>query len=302
MSKYKIEYYKKHLQDIKNHIITPNLGIKSVISSISVFLIMIFAPRFVWLSPIVIIFTFSALSIETKPDKINALKHIKKAKKYLDKDDLRNFTKELISAYTYTPIPQLDKLIKELAPQYDLKDYYEQKTLEVKAKLTNDKNLKDILNELIKVQNYILEHTKQLEKLNKKLSSLYNELYEAPDTYKTEIQNLINRYKNIIKLEESKIQFYIDLKNELNRLYNEHIYREKLQNEYKFIEQIEEQVLTNSIAENYTTDNNKDFIDFQRIYLQQLSDLAQQANSTANQEIFDNIRKDFEQKRKDLNS
>ncbi len=297
-TKYKL--YLNKLQSIQEQIITPNLGLKSIISAISVALFMLLAPTFVWISPLLVLFLFYALDIETKSDKIRAIKHIRKAKKILAENDLVNFTKELIAAYTNYPATPLDKLLIELTELTGLEEYYDRQKTQMQAKHTKDENLKEILNQKLKVQNYLSEHSNQLKQLNTKLTSLYKELLEAPEKYKPEIQNLINRYKKLISLEESKIEFYREVVNELDKLYKEFIYRNKLENEYKFLKQIEDQVLTKSIQENYTTDDNKDFIEFQRLYIQELSKLAQEANSSDTQELFENIRKDFEQKRNDL--
>ncbi len=284
---------------IQKYIISENIFLKLVLSTIVSLIFAFFIKKYVWTIPILVWLIFK-LRIEFNPKKIKAIKLLDKAKKYVKSNQLEQAIMLIIQANNLVNSLQITELLKKLTNNDKFQELYEIQIIQQKLNSIKDPKLKQIFTELLNVLNFIYQHKQQLSQLEQKQSQLKTELINAPETYKDELNQLITRYDNLIKLEKSKIEFYLQLKDELNQLYKNYIYQNKIQQEYEFLNQLESSYLSNSIKEDIEADSKTDFVDYQNAYLKALAETANQVNSTQNQDLFEEIRNNFKQKKQQL--
>ncbi len=283
----------------QKYIVSENIFLKLILSTILSLFFVILLKRFVWTIPILVWLIFK-LKIEFNPKKIKAIKLLENAKKYIKSNQLDEAIMLIIQANSLVNSPQITDLLKQLTEDDKYQELYDIQIIQEKLSGIQDQKLKNILTELLNVLNFLYQHKKQLSQLQNKQSQLKLELVNAPENYKDELNQLINRYDNLINLEKSKIEFYKQLKSELNQLYKNYIYQNKIQKEYEFLNQLESNYLSSSIKEDMEAETKANFVDYQNAYLKALSEIASQVNTTQNQDLFEQIRNNFEQKKQQL--
>jgi hypothetical protein len=275
-----------------------NLLLKIIASSVVTFLIARFAPDFSITIPLWIWLIFKK-NITFNKEKAKAFDMLKQAKKHYP-DNIDKVVELLFKANNILKTVQISELIKKL-PQTEIsQELIELELLRQEQNNANDPKLSEIINETIKVLQYLINHKQELKLLEEKKSNIIKDKNQAPEHYKDELNNLITRYERIIDLEKSKISFYQQLYSELKQLKKDYYYRNKLIQEYEFLRKLEERYLSSSLRESQEAEAKNDFLDYQNAYLQALSKYAEEINNSESLDIFENLRKDFEKKKKEI--
>lgn len=212
---------------------------------------------------------------------------------------------KMIEAYELSKNEDLLQIIKDFSAEYPPNTEQEILITEyiLNSKKTNknknkDKKLQEILHQIQNVSEYILKHKKSIVNSKKKIIELTkNETNTSEERLKTEYKSLINRYDDIIELENSKIAFYSKAENQLIKLKNNHIENRKILLEKEELRNLEDNLLEKSIAEEYNTENNiGDFITYENAYLEAIEEFSEQISSTGDQNIFEDIIRSFNDK------
>ncbi len=234
------------------------------------------------------------------PKHRKAVRYLQKAIEYIRKKDYPSALHYLIEANEAYPNMVLEDLIKDFATYYKLDNYVEIDLVESEIKKTKDKKILKILSEIKKTLRYINDHTQKLQIIREKITNLEKEKQQAPEQYKDDLQGIIDRYEHIKALEEAKIEFYNDLKQELWQLHRQYLYRNKIEQERQKLSDLERQFLNDSILESLEADEKKSFVDFESSYLDALAEYSDQINSAASSDLFEEIRREFELKKNKL--
>ena len=238
--------------------------------------------------------------ITLNPRYSKAVKHLRRAIDFIRTKDYASALNSMIIANKAYPNRVLEDLIKDFSSFYDLENYSEMDMLEREISKTKDKKNLRILSEIKKTLKYLAEHTEKLNSIKQKITSLRQEMIQAPDTYKPELQDIINRYENLRQLEEAKISFYNELKNELWQLHRQYLYRNKIEQERQRLSDLEKEYLTDSVIESMEADERKGFVDYENAYLDALAEYSDEINGVTSTDLFDEIRREFENKKSNL--
>ncbi len=294
-----VKQFEYQIDNAINYISSQRILLKTGLSIIVLLLFTFVFPKVAYLSVLFIILIFS-LKIETNPDKIKVLKLLKQAKQEFKSGNREKAVELVFEAYKIMDNPVIFNIIQQLHKANISNEVIKIQMLTDELEKTKSDNLREILQEMIKVLKYLIEHKQQLKIIREKLDNLKKEQSQAPSHYLTELQNIIQRYQNLEKLEKSKIEFYTQLLSELENLKKAYYYRNKLENEYQYLRSLEEKLLDKSIMENLTAEQSDELIDFHQNYLKTLSQYAEEINRSPTQDAFESLRKDFEQKKNDL--
>ncbi len=289
----------KQIKSIIKYSSSAQISVKLLLIIISTFVVVRFAPKFSLVIPF-LIFGIMKLDLEFNPTQLKFRKKLKQALEAYKNNDLIQLIRLLNEAYLIIPNKTLSQLIRQVSRDYDLQEYADIEFVSKEKEKVSDPTARQILDEMLKVLNYLIEHKIQLHNLKAKKAQLEEEMRKAPSQYTADVKRLIERYENIIKLEQSKIELYKKLKGELKDVYNNYIYSNKLMKEYRFIEELEDRYLSSSVKDSLDADDKKDFIQYHSTYLETLAEYADQINTTNNQDLFEEIREEFENKKQNL--
>ncbi len=257
-------------------------------------------PQQSWIIIFLAVALFHRSSPILLPKHARAVKHLKNAIRYIKQGDNINALSSLIAANEVFPNNVLQDLIKDFSQYNDLSEYSELSVIEKEiAKTKDEKDLK-ILQELKKTLEYIFNHSKKLAEIKEKISQLEKELLQAPTSYKDELMEIIQRYKSLKQLEEAKIDFYRQAKKELWNLHREYLFRNKIEKEREELANLESQYLSDSVRESLEADEKTSFIDFQGLYLEELSRYANEIDRISSEDLFEEIKKEFEEKKQQI--
>lgn len=275
-------------------------GVNAVILTVFVIAVVNIIPQQSWIIIFLAMALFHRRSPVLLPRHARAVRHLKNAIKYVKQGDNINALSSLIAANEAFPNNVLQDLIKDFSQYNDISEYSELSVIEKEiAKTKDEKDLK-ILQELKKTLEYIFDHSKKLAEINEKVSQLEKELSQAPETYRDELMSIIQRYKSLRQLEEAKINFYRQAKKELWNLHREYLFRNKIEKERQELSNLESQYLSDSVRESLEADEKTSFIDFQSLYLEELSRYANEIDNISSEDLFEEIKKEFEEKKQQI--
>jgi len=163
-----------------------------------------------------------------------------------------------------------------------------------------DKNYLKLLDQLDQTSSYILMHNKSIEESIEKIRMLEKKLNTIDEKMmRKEYTDLIKRYNDIISLENSKMQFYSKAQNQLYDLKRKHLMNKELIMEKEKLRNFEDSILEKSIVESYD-DNIDKFIFYEAEYLKALKEYSQTLSVSSDENLFDEIIRDFELKIKSI--
>ncbi len=292
-----------------NWIYRINFAIKSIGQSnkkikVLVFLAITFAiiyliPQYSYLIALAAIIIFKFLNF-IPPKLKKTIKLLNQAKFEFNNNNISKTFDLLNKAYQLSQNYELKKLIHDFANYYNLNNNLEIQELENKINSINDEDLKQILKYQLDILKLILKHKQNLNNIKNKISSLNNELNKTPEQLKPKLLNLINQYKSLEQLENAKIEFFSKNSEQLTQLYDLFYYNKKIDQEQKKLSNLKQQILEDSISEQYTIDDQTHNINYLKIYFQTLNDYTEKIENSESSEIFDKLTKEFQQKTQNL--
>lgn len=288
------------LQHILYYLYRRNRKLRFLIVVLLIMLWANFVPQLSWVAIFLFILLFYPKYLLINPRHHKAAGHLRRAIDYIRKEKYPEALGEMIKANNAYPNMVLEDLIKDFSTFYNLNNFNEIDFVEREIKKTKDKKLIKILTEIKKTLSYITEHTNQLHTIKNKISDLTKEKQQAPDPYKKELQNIIDRYENIRQLEEAKISFYNEMKSELWQLHKQYLYRNKIELERQKLSDLEKQFLNDSVLESMEANEKTSFVDYENAYLDALAQYSDEINDISSSDLFEEVRREFENKRNSL--
>jgi hypothetical protein len=271
--------------------------------------IYLFESEMIYLFLIIIIFLFALIIF------INTFKHKQKAQA-VKLFQAINFIKEqnysraldlLLDVYEKNKSEILWSIIDDFVKKYPPTDEQQARIsllqMPKKKKNIKDTKLKEILEQLGNVTEYIKKHTEVINKIRKKISDLNLKIQSTLDArIKSEYESLIKRYTDIIELEKSKIKFYEKARNELLKLKENHLFTQNLIKEKAELENLENNLLEKSITEAYNSDMSiDDFINYEKSYLDAIKEYSETVSVSSDKNIFEEIIRKFDNKTEFIN-
>ncbi len=290
----------QRIRHIISYLSKINKRLRILLVLIAIILWANFIPEQAWVLVILFVLIFIPKNFYFNPHHFRAVKHLRHAIGFINNKDFVSALNEMILANKAYPNKVLEDLIKDFSSFYDLENYFEMDMIEREISKTKDKKNLKILSEIKKTLKYLTDHTEKLNSINQKIASLRQEMMQVPDTYKQEIEDIINRYENLKQLEEAKISFYNKLKNELWQLHRQYLYRNKIEQERQRLSVLEKEYLTDSVIESMEADERKSFVDYENAYLDALSEYSDEINGVTSTDLFDEVRREFENKKSNL--
>ncbi len=206
----------------------------------------------------------------------------------------------LMKAYKIDENNILFGILQDIELSYDLLPEQHAEMNEIlfertKKNRKKDEKLYEILTQIAKISDFIKKHRNTIDKSWQKINELQEKLKYIADTrLQAEYQQLISRYKAIIELENSKINFYAKALDELLILKENHIHTQNLLAEKRELETLENSVLEKSYKEAYETDLSvDDFLLYEKTYLEALKEYAEELSSANDEHLFDEIIEKF---------
>lgn len=233
-----------------------------------------------------------------KSNIIWAIEHISKNKKDAALDSL-------LKAVEFYPNVALWHCVLELSQSFNPLAKQVIKTIEIENKFFSKISPKiDKIQEISKQMNQLIDlikkHSIIIDNSRKQIENLENKqkLTNEP-TFLQEYSNLINRYQNIIDLENSKIEFYKQALCNLLKLKQNHINYLNLQQEKARLDDFENKLLEKTIKEEYSSEV-EDFLMFESTYLQTLQQYTKDISLSENNNIFEHLTQEFNRKTKKI--
>lgn len=229
--------------------------------------------------------------------------------KSIDALKRNNYTKSfdyLLNAYEIIKDKLLLEIMNNFAYDFSISPLQKATLTQIQIKeekkdKKNDENYRKLLEQLEQISAYIIKHNASIEESSKKIKSLEDKLTNINDeTMQREYQKLIERYKNIVKLESSKIAFYSKAQNQLYDLKKKHLLNKELIMEKEKLRNFEDSILEKSIAESYKKGSVDEFILYETEYLKALGEYSETLSVSADENIFDELIRDFETKVKSI--
>jgi hypothetical protein len=148
------------------------------------------------------------------------------------------------------------------------------------------------------VSKYIQKHRSTIDKSWNKIGELQKNIKNISDNRLiTQYQQVIERYKSIIELENAKIDFYIKALDELLLLKQNHIYTQNLIAEKQELEKLESSILEKSYKEAYETNMSvDDFLLYENTYLEALKEYSDELSLSGDVDLFEEVIEKFKTK------
>lgn len=232
--------------------------------------------------------------------------YILKSVESLNKNNYTDSFDWLLNAYAVQKNKSLLEIMNNFANDFSISSLQKAILSKIQFKeerkdKKNDENYRKLLEQLEQISTYILKHNALIKESSKKIKSLEDKLTNINDeTMKREYKKLIERYKNIVKLESSKIEFYSKAQSQLFDLKKKHLLNKELIMEKEKLRSFEDTVLEKSIAESYKKGSVDEFIFYEAEYLKALGEYSETLSVSTDENIFDELIRDFETKVKSI--
>ena len=220
---------------------------------------------------------------------------------YISKNKKNEALDSLLNAIELYQNPILWNCILELSQSFNSPANLVIRTIEIENKFfykkapKNDK-IQEISKQMNQLIDFIKKHSIIVDKSQKSIENLTNKQKIANDpNFIQEYSSLINRYNNIIELENSKIEFYKQAISNLLKLKQNHINFLNLQQEKAKLVDFENKLLEKTIKEQYSRDV-EDFLLFENTYLQTLQEYSKDISLSENNNIFEQLTQEFKNK------
>ena len=231
--------------------------------------------------------------------------YLLRAKQYLIQNQLDLALKNMLIAYDIASNDNLLNLMSDFIEDFNVSPENKAKVIQLivekeMPKSKKDKDYLKILEKLKQTADYLTKHQHTIDESRTKIKELNEKIRNLKDQKMlNEFQKLVERYENIIMLELAKINFYNKAQDELIKLRNKHLLNKELIKEKENLMKLEDKLLEKSLSESYSGSIDG-FIIYEREFLKALDEYSETLSVSTDQNIFDEVMKEFQNKVKNI--